>query len=192
MAYKIHEHSKTELTNAEHLWVEIQTKEESFVVGVVYRHPDENAVSIDRFSDEFNELLQSLNCENKEFYCVRDFNVDFMKITNKEAIRRYANMLLSCICQCLIDVPTRVNSRSNTLIDHIYTNSKKKSLKSEVLSNITISDHYSIIFTTIPICKNKSKKLENYEMRDMKNFDKEEFLITLENKFSNLFVNNTL
>ena len=42
-----------------------------------------------------------------------------------------------------------------------------------------------------PICKNKSKKLENYEMRAMKNFDKE-FLIILENKLSNSFVNNTL
>ena len=29
-------------------------------------------------------------------------------------------------------------------------------------------------------------------MRDMKNFDKEEFLITLENKLNNLFVYNTL
>ena len=173
------------------MWVEIQTKQEFFVVGVVYNHPDENAVSIDRFSDEFNELLLSLNCEKKEFYCVGDFNVDLMKITNKETICRYANMLLSCNCQCLIKVPTRVNSSSNTLIDYIYTNSKKKSLKSGVLSNIDICDHYSI-FTIIPICKNKSKKLENYEMRDMKNFDKDEFLITLENKLSNLFVNNTL
>ena len=191
MAYKIHEHSKAELTNAEHLWVEIQTKLESFVVGVVYRHPDENTVSIDRFSNEFNELLLSLNCEKKEFYCVGDFNVDLMKITNKHAIRRYASMLLSCNCRCLIDVPTRVNSSANTLIDHIYTNSKKNSLKSGVLSNIDISDHYSI-FTIIPICKNKSKKLENCEIRDMKNFDKEEFLITLKNELNSLFVNNTL
>ena len=93
-----------------------------------------------------------------------------MKITNKEAIRRYANMLLSCNCQCLIDVPTRVNSSSNTLIDHICTNSIENSLMSGVIFNIDISDHYSI-FTIIPICKNKSKKLENCKMRDMKNFD---------------------
>ena len=143
-AYKIHEHNKAELTNAEHLWVKIQTTQESLVVGVVYRHPDQNVVSIDRFGDEFNELFLSLNCEKKEFYCVGDFNVDLMKITNKHAIRRYANMLLSCNCRCLIDVPTRVNSSSNTFIDHIYTNSKKKSLKSGVLSNIDISDHCSI------------------------------------------------
>ena len=60
-----------------------------------------------------------------------------------------------------------------------------------MLSNIDIRDHYSIL-TIIPICKNKNKKLEKYEIRDMKNFDKEEFLIMLENKLSNLFVNNTL
>ena len=76
------------------------------------------------------------------------------------------------------------------LLTNIYTNSKKKSLKSRVLSNIDISDHYSI-FAIIPI-KNKSKKLENSKIRNMKNFDKEEFLITLENKLNNLFVNNTL
>ena len=125
LAYKIHEHSKAELTSAEDLRVEIQTKQESFVVGVVHRHPDENAVSIDRFNDEFNELLLSLSCEKKEFCCVEDFNVDLMKITNKKAVRRYANILLSCNCQCLIDVLTRVNSSSNTLIDHIYTDTKK-------------------------------------------------------------------
>ena len=60
-----------------------------------------------------------------------------------------------------------------------------------MLSNIKISDYYSI-FTMIPISKNTSKNLENYERKDMKNFYKEKFLITLENKLSNLFINNTL
>ena len=61
-----------------------------------------------------------------------------------------------------------------------------------MLSSIDISDHYSI-FTIIPICKNKSKKnKKNYEMIDMKNFDKEELLITSENKLSDILVNNPL
>ena len=92
LAYKIQEHSKAELTNAEHLWVEIQTKQESFVVGVVYKHLDKNAVSIVRFNDEFNELLLSLNCEKKEFYCVGNFNVDLMEATRKQ----YADMQICC------------------------------------------------------------------------------------------------
>ena len=35
LAYKIHECGKTERTNAEYLWVEIQTKQESSVEGIV-------------------------------------------------------------------------------------------------------------------------------------------------------------
>ena len=66
-----------------------------------------------------------LTVRKKNFIGVGDFNVDLMKITHKEAIHRYANILLSCNCQCLIDVPTKINSSSNTLIDHICTNSKK-------------------------------------------------------------------
>ena len=92
LPYKIHKCSKTELTKAEHLLVEIQTKQESLVEGVVHRHPDKNAVSVDRFSDKFNELLLSLNCKKNKFCCVGDFHVDLMKITNKEAACRYANM----------------------------------------------------------------------------------------------------
>ena len=93
--YITHECSKTQLTNAEHLWVEIQTKQESLGVSVVYSHLEENAVSIDRFSDEFNKSLLSLTVK-KEFYCVGDFNVDLMKITNKRAIRRYTDMQIRC------------------------------------------------------------------------------------------------
>ena len=36
-------------------------------MGVEYRHSDENVVSIDRFSNKFNELLPSLNYEKKTF-----------------------------------------------------------------------------------------------------------------------------
>ena len=137
LAYKIDEHSKAELTNAEHLWVEIQTKQEFFVVVVVYKHPDENAVSIVRFNDEFNELLMSLNYEKKEFYCVRDFNIDLIKITNKEAVRRYANMLLSCNCQCLIDVPNEVTLARTRLLT-IFILTLKKSHYSQECSLIQI------------------------------------------------------
>ena len=53
------------------------------------------------------------------FYCLGDFNVNLLNVPNKDAVRKYANMLLSCNSQCLIDVPTRVTSISRTLLDHI-------------------------------------------------------------------------
>ena len=64
-------------------------------INVVYRHPDKNAINIDRFSYEF------------------------------EAVRKHANILLSCNSQCLIEVPIRISSSSNALVGRTYTNSNK-------------------------------------------------------------------
>ena len=63
-----------------------------------------------------------LTVRKKKDYCVGDFNVDLMKTINKEAVRRYANMLLSCNCQCLIDVPTKLTlARTRLLTIFILT-----------------------------------------------------------------------
>ena len=67
----------------------------------------------------------------------------------KIAVRKYANMLLSCNSRCLIDVPTRVTAISRTLLDHIYTNDKSNSAVSGVLTTSDLSDHYGI-FTIVP------------------------------------------
>ena len=64
-----------------------------------------------------------------------DFNIDLLKISKKETIRQYANMLLGSMCQCLIDLPTRVTSKSKSLIDHIYTNDKKHRINSGILES---------------------------------------------------------
>ena len=60
--------------------------------------------------------------------------------------------------------PELTLARTRLLTKFILT-PKKRSLKSEVLSNIDISGHNSI-FTIIPICKNKNKKLEQRRIFD--------------------------
>jgi len=101
-------------------------------------------------------------------------------------------MLISCNCQCLINIPTRVTATSSTLIDHIYTNEKKKSKYSGVLVNSDLSDHYAV-FTIIPkSIKHRNCKYDNYEVREMTNFVREEFLYELNCKLSRLFKNNSL
>ena len=94
------------LPNAEHLWVDIQTKRGPIAIGVEYRHPDNSATTIDKFK-EMNKLLVTLNMRKRPFYCIGDININLLKISDNDAIRRYASMLISCNCRCLIDVPTR-------------------------------------------------------------------------------------
>ena len=101
-------------------------------------------------------------------------------------------MLISCNCQCLINLPTRIIASSQTLIDHIYTNDKKQSIYSGVLSDANLSDHFGV-FTIIPKrLGQKFNKYDSYEVRNMIKFNQEEFLYELNCKLSHLVINNNL
>ena len=145
----------------------MQTKREPIAIGVVYRHPDNSATTIDKFNKEMNELFLTLNMSKRPFYCIGDININLLKISKNDAIRRYASMLISCNCRCLIDVPTRFCASTSTLIDHIYTNDKMNPTASAVLTSSDLSDHYGI-FTIISEGIDKKKPLkQNYVLRYM-------------------------
>ena len=148
------------MPNAEHLWVDIQSKRGPIAIGVIHRHPDNSATTIDKFNMEMNELFLTLNMSKRLFYCMGDININLLKISKNDAIRRYASMLISCNCQCLIDVPTRFCACTSTLIDHIYTNDKMNPTASGVLTTSDLSDHYGI-FTIISEGTDKKKTLQN-------------------------------
>ena len=144
----INQCSKICLPNAEHLWVDIQTKRGSIAIVVVYRHPDNSATTMDKFNKEMNELFLTLKMSKRPFYCISDININLLKISKNDVIRRYPSMLINCNCRCLIDVPTRFCASRSTLIDHIYTNDKMNPTASRVQTTSDLSDHYGI-FTII-------------------------------------------
>ena len=43
--------------------------EESLIAAVVFLHPDVNAISIDKFRNEFNELLRLLTVKKRILFC---------------------------------------------------------------------------------------------------------------------------
>ena len=50
-------------------------------------------------------------------------------------------MILSCNCRCLIDMPTRVTETSKTLIDHVITNDKQRTVTAEVSISVIIMEY---------------------------------------------------
>ena len=192
LKYSVKKCSTLKLSNAEHLWVDVHSKLTFIVVGVTYRHPNESASSIDAVNERINEVLLSLNNSKKTFYCLGDFNINLLKISNLETVRKYANMLISCNCQFLINFPTRITASSQTLIDHIYTNDKKQSIYSRLLSDAYLSDHFGD-FTIIPKrLRQRCNKCETYQVKDMTNFNLKKFLYELDCKLSHLVINNNL
>ena len=98
LTFSINECSKRKMQNAEHLWVDVQTKRGSLVVGVIYRHSDDPGPGIDKFNEEVNDLFLNINKNKGTLYCVGDFNIKFLKLSDKAVIRRYAITLMRCNC----------------------------------------------------------------------------------------------
>ena len=103
-----------------------------------------------------NELFLTLNTSKSRFHCIGDININLLKISKNDAVCRYASMLISCNCWCVINVPTHVCTSSSILIDHICASDKVNSTASRVPTTTDLSDHYGI-FTIISECIHKKK-----------------------------------
>ena len=97
-----------------------------------------------------------------------------MQISTNDLIRRYADMLLNCTYLSLIDLPTQISLRSKTLLDHIYTNNRKRRVVSGVLT-CDLSDHYATFAIVSAIIKVKKTQNNDYKVRDMTKFNLEIF-----------------
>ena len=126
----------------ENLWIEINKHKTKYVVGGIYRHPNQN---VNTFNDILSDKLAQISRAKKPCIIVGDINIDFMKITNNNCTKDYLNNLLVNNCLPMLLMPTRITEKSATLIDHIYYyqggNSKRelKIISGNIFSDI--SDH---------------------------------------------------
>lgn len=90
--------------------------------------------------DQLQNILNQLPT-NAELFIAGDFNIDLSKENSPshQAMKGFEH--LNSLMQ-LINDSTRITNRSNTLIDHIYTNSEI--IKYSGTLNINISDHLPI------------------------------------------------
>ena len=98
-------------------------------------------------------------------------------------------MLLSCTCRSLIDLPTRTSLTSKTLLDHIYTNNRKRRVVSGVLT-CDLSDHYATFAIVSAINKVKKTQNNDYKVRGMPKFNLEIFLNALNDQLNILTDSN--
>ena len=146
--------SSFESFDIESVWFEIKIKHNSpILIGYVYRNPAEH---IDWY-DRFFSLLDAVFLENKETIIMGDFNIDLLK-SNSKWDRSYSMYNL----EQLIDCPTRVTATSETLIDHIYVNTKQN-IHEVCCPPSACSDHFPICLTWT---KKKCKNSQNWTQRN--------------------------
>ena len=104
----------------------------------VYKPPN---TSIELFIEKYMEFLELYR--GKSMYICGDFNIDLMKYKVHTDTSKFLDMLYSYNMYPLIVKPTRINDKSATLIDNIFTKERSFKPKSYILIDDT-SDHLPV------------------------------------------------
>ena len=107
------------------------------------------------FFDDMKNLLSKNNISNKTCCLMGDFNIDLAQ--ENDSSLTFRNMLLSNSFYNTIDKPTRITSRSISLIDNIFSNNHRDTLHAGILYS-DISDHLPIFLILSNIISNKASR----------------------------------
>ena len=146
-----------------------------------YRHPKNHQTTSDNiFTDKLDQTLKRISKENKINIICGDFNYTLLNYEHNIYISEIIDDMYSHLFQPCIIEPTRIVKKDRlSLFDNIFINTCTKKVNS---GNVVdkISDHMPNFLLILEI--NNSKIKQKTKVRDMKNFAKEDFQATLENK----------
>ena len=148
------------------------------IVGVIYRPPNTN---LEDFNNLLNDILESVQRENKSIYLLGDYNIDLLNSNHHNNSSQFIDIMYSYSLFPLINKPTRVTTQSATLIDNIFCNEVQSNNLFNCFLLSDISDHF-LIFTintgritsdnkSYITIRNYSQKNINNLTRQLSNFD---------------------
>ena len=114
------------------------------IVGVIYRPPD---TDIKIFNEYVSELLDKIRSENKCVACLGDYNIYLLNSDCQGPTQEFAELMYSYSLYPCITKPTRVSSKTASLIDNIFCNNIVDN--QDVFTGILytdISDHFPICY----------------------------------------------
>ena len=131
----------------ESIFVELKhPQKNNVIIGTIYRHHTPVHSFIDTF---FRKTLQTITKSKKKCILAGDFNVDLIQYSDNKIVEEFYDEISSHSFRPLILQPTRVTSKSLSLIDNIFTNDIISHSSGGNLTT-SISDHFSQ-FTQIDI-----------------------------------------
>lgn len=156
---------------SESIFIELdRAQKKNILVGCIYRHHS----SVTDFIDLFLQgTLNKITKEKKDCILMGDYNVDLLKFDSHNETRDYYDLISSHGFRPLILQPTRITSKSATLIDNIFINSMETFSDG---GNITtsISDHFPQ-FCLLDMFDQKEKTTQIKYGRNYKRFNQDEF-----------------
>ncbi len=142
----------------------------------IYRPPNELIDSYNEFIREIFPILEQLENNKNEVIIAGDFNIDLLKINDKQVICEYFDTLTSHGFYPKITLPTRLSNTHGTLMDNFLCKLSETTLDTTtgilikmfsdhqpyfiLLKNIKHKDHKPQYVT---ICKHDSKSIQNFQ-----------------------------
>ena len=88
-----------------------------------------------------HDMLEKLSNENKTVALMSDFNIDLLKYESDIDSFNFLDKTYSSFHLFYISSPSRLSTRSQTLIDNIFSNNIEEDINERNLTS-KISDHY--------------------------------------------------
>ena len=146
----------------------------------IYRPPRDNNsnISIDRFLEPFSDIFTMLSRESSTLITGGDFNLNLLKLTEREKIQEYFDLFVANGSIPQIMMPTRFSKKNATLIDQIFCRfSKYTSHNTSGIIVTKISDHLpcflTINYKTNIRFKSKCIKIHKKGPQEMQAFQNE-------------------
>ena len=124
--------------------IEIRSKnlKRNIILSNIYRPPRNSNENIYSFIDELRSIISSFEKRNLDIIIAGDFNINLLKLNDKELYNDYFDMLTSLSYFPKITLPTRLSGNCGTLIDNFFCRISQNTL--DASSGILIkqfSDH---------------------------------------------------
>ena len=140
----------------EALWINVRCQSQTWLIGCVYRPRDKHS-----FYTIFDDVLAKIWMKRKNIVILGDLNSDLlMKGKSKEDTylgRRLLKILNPYGLKNVINQPTRIVEKSQTIIDLIITSSPEK-ITVKGVSHLGISDH-SLVYANIRVRKERAQRV---------------------------------
>ena len=132
---------------------------QKITIGNIYRPPRDNNSNkqIEYFLVPISSIIEEIAKENSNVLCSGDYNIDLLKLEDRQKFQEYFDLFLSKGIIPQITLPTRFSKRNATLIDQVFCKllGKNTNVKSGIFVN-KISDHLPC-FTYFDMMESKNK-----------------------------------
>ncbi len=144
-------------------------------MGNIYQPPNHVIDSYNEFINELSPILNLLEKNNSEVIVSGDFNIDVLKLNDKQVISDYFDMFTNHSFYPKITLPTRLSNKHGTLIDNFLCKLTEATLDttSGILSKkFSYHQPYFIILKNINHKDHKPKytKIAKQDTESIQNF----------------------